>query len=82
MFFMVFSNIEDRTNAIKRLKNNEILAVFHYISLHSSPYYTDKYSGAPLPNTDKFTDCLLRLPMFYELTFEEIDTIVECIKVN
>jgi len=82
MFFIVFSNIEDRTNAIKRLKNNGVLAVFHYISLHSSPYYNDKYSGAPLPNTDKFTDCLLRLPMFYELSFSQIDTIVESLKVK
>jgi dTDP-4-amino-4,6-dideoxygalactose transaminase len=82
MFFIVFSNIEDRSNAIKRLKDNGILAVFHYISLHSSPFYTDKYSGEALPNTDKFTDCLLRLPMFYELSFEQIDKIIECLKGN
>lgn len=82
MFFIVFSNIEDRSNAIKRLKDNGILAVFHYISLHSSPFYTHKYSGEALPNTDKFTDCLLRLPMYYELSFEQIDKIIECLKGN
>ena len=80
MFFILFSSIEDRTKAIERLKSNDILAVFHYISLHSSPYYTDKYTGESLPNTDMFTDCLLRLPMYYELSFEQIDTIIDCLK--
>ena len=79
MFFIIFSNIEDRTKAIERLKSNAILAVFHYISLHSSPYYADKYIGADLPNTDKFTNCLLRLPMFYELSFAQIDNVIECL---
>ncbi|MES2701587.1 MAG: dTDP-4-amino-4,6-dideoxygalactose transaminase [Bacteroidota bacterium] len=67
MFYLVFDNLEHRTAAIDLLKENGVYAVFHYLSLHKSPYYTDKHDGRDLPETDRYTDCLLRLPMFYEL---------------
>lgn len=80
MFYLVFEDLQKRTDYIKKLKNKDILAVFHYISLHSSPYYTSKHDGRILSNADKFTDTLLRLPMYYELDFKDIDVIVECFK--
>ncbi|MCF8450111.1 MAG: dTDP-4-amino-4,6-dideoxygalactose transaminase [Taibaiella sp.] len=67
MFYLVFDNIESRTKAIDWLKQHNINAVFHYISLHNSPYYTSRYDGGDLPQTDRYTDCLLRLPMYYDL---------------
>jgi dTDP-4-amino-4,6-dideoxygalactose transaminase len=67
MFYIVCNSIEQRTALIKHLKNEEILAVFHYISLHSSSYYSDKHDGRELRNSDKFTNTLLRLPMYFEL---------------
>jgi dTDP-4-amino-4,6-dideoxygalactose transaminase len=48
------------------------MAVFHYISLHKSPFYKEKHDDRMLPETDKFTDCLLRLPLFYELIETEV----------
>ena len=82
MFYVIFSNLQDRTKAIENLKKYDVLAVFHYISLHSSPYYNEYYKGEILPNTDRFTECLLRLPLFYELTFEQIDFIIENLTVE
>jgi dTDP-4-amino-4,6-dideoxygalactose transaminase len=67
MFYLICHSIEQRKALIEHLKKEEILAVFHYISLHSSPYYCNKHDGRALMNSDKFTECLLRLPMFYEL---------------
>lgn len=78
MFYVCFENLDDRTKYIEKLKSNEIWAVFHYISLHSSPYYSSKHDGRDLINTDKFTNTLLRLPMYYDLKFEDIDYIKEC----
>lgn len=78
MFYIVFQNIQTRTEAIEKLKKNDILSVFHYISLHSSSYYKEKHDGRVLKNSDRFTDCLLRLPMYYELTEQEVDEIVNC----
>ena len=79
MYYLVCQSLEQRTELIKRLKENEILAVFHYLALHNSEYYRDKHDGRNLNNTDRFADCLVRLPMFYELTNAQIDKIVQII---
>ena len=67
MFYLVCKNLEQRTAIIEKLKNKDILSVFHYISLHSSPYYKEKSGTQMLNQSDKYTDCVLRLPLFYEL---------------
>ena len=72
MFYLVCNNIDERTALISRLKEESIGAVFHYLSLHSSDYYRDKHDGRSLPNCDHFADCLVRMPMFYELTLDEV----------
>lgn len=72
MFYLVCKNLEQRTALIHHLKQNDIWAVFHYISLHKSPFYESKHDGRILPETDNFTDCLLRLPLFYELNVNEV----------
>lgn len=79
MFYLICNNLEQRTELIKKLKENDILAVFHYLSLHSSPYYNNKHDGRKLPNCDKFADCLVRLPMYYDLTKENVKLICEII---
>ena len=67
MFFLTCESLVQRTAIIQKLRDANILAVFHYLSLHSSPYYSDKHDGRALPETDKFSDCLIRLPLFFEL---------------
>ena len=80
MFYLVCNSLEERTALIASLKTEHIGAVFHYLSLHSSPYYLDKHDGRELPNCDHFADCLVRLPMFYELTVEQVKDICTVIK--
>ncbi len=80
MFYLVCRNLEERTALIKRLKENGILAPFHYLSLHSSPYYAPKHDGRALPECDRYADCLVRLPMFYDLTEDEVRAICDIIK--
>ena len=79
MFYLVCNSLDGRTALIKKLKDNDILAVFHYLSLHSSPYYQDKHDGRPLPQCDRYADCLVRLPMYYGLTSDEINRICSII---
>ena len=79
MFYLVCRSLEERNGLIALLKEKGIYAVFHYISLHTSPFYKDKHDGRELPNADHFTDCLLRLPLFYELTEEQVDFIADTI---
>src|SRR5690606_39862993 len=80
MFYMIFNSIEHRASVIKKLKDNNIHAVFHYLSLHKSPFYHDKHDGRELLISDHYSDCLLRLPMYFELEDDNVNKIIEIIK--
>lgn len=82
MFYLVLNSLEKRTILIDHLKNSGILAVFHYLSLHSSDFYKDKHDGRELKNCDDFADCLVRLPLFYELPQSDIEHIIKSIKTS
>ncbi|GAB1055861.1 MAG: dTDP-4-amino-4,6-dideoxygalactose transaminase [Shewanella algae] len=77
MFYLVCENLEQRTSLIQHLKDNGVHAVFHYLSLHTSEYYKTKHIDNELPHSDFFTDTLIRLPLFYELTNEQVEYICE-----
>ena len=79
MFYLVLPDLEKRTALIQHLKDNGIMAVFHYLSLHSSAYYHDKHDGRALPECDRYADTLVRLPMYYDLAIEDVERICECI---
>lgn len=72
MFYLVCKNPDERTKLIARLREDNILAIFHYLSLHKSPFYGARHDGRELPNADRYTDCLVRLPMYYNLDTESI----------
>ena len=76
LFYLVCKSLEERTALIEHLKAKNIAAVFHYQSLYKSPYYAPFHQGKDLPNCDRFTDCLLRLPLFYELTDIQQDRVI------
>jgi dTDP-4-amino-4,6-dideoxygalactose transaminase len=80
MFYIVCENVEQRTSIINLLKDNGILSVFHYISLHKSLYYSKIYNGNPLTESDRFSDCLLRLPLYYELSESTVTLISNIIQ--
>ncbi|MCL5247325.1 dTDP-4-amino-4,6-dideoxygalactose transaminase [Cellulophaga sp. 20_2_10] len=82
MFYVITKNIKERDALIAHLKGNEIHAVFHYLSLHKSPYYTKNNtleSGQELLQSDRYTDCLIRLPLFYNLKVSEVNMISKVI---
>ena len=72
MFYLVCNSIEERTALIHHLRNHNIYAVFHYLSLHKSEYYIDKHDGRELSWADHYTDCLVRLPFYYELSDSDL----------
>ena len=81
MFYIKAKNLEERTALIDHLKANGILAVFHYIPLHSAPagqkfgrfHGEDEY-------TTKESERLCRLPMYYRLQQEQVDYIISKVK--
>ena len=78
MFYLKAKDIEDRSAFISFMKQNEIMCVFHYIPLHTAPaglkygrfHGEDRY-------TTKESERLVRLPMFYDLTLEQVDHICD-----
>lgn len=80
MFYIICKSSEQRDEIISALKANDVLSVFHYLSLHKSPFYHSKHDGRELPESDRYSSCLLRLPMYYELSKEEVIMICDTIK--
>jgi len=79
MFYIICESFEIRSKLIEFLKTRNILAVFHYFPLHNSPYYSGRHDGRSLPNATHYSDCLLRLPMYVDLTEKEQDFIIHAV---
>jgi dTDP-4-amino-4,6-dideoxygalactose transaminase len=82
MFYITCASLKERSELIEHLKQNDIHAVFHYLSLNKSPYYLSTIGESEvksLENSDRYTDTLLRLPMYYELDEKDIKKIVDVI---
>lgn len=79
MFYLVTRNGAERERLIGALKQNDILAVFHYLSLHKSPYQAGNSNQTELTNSDTFSECLVRLPLYYELTQQQQQQITDTI---
>lgn len=81
LFFILCKSLKERNELLKFLNKRGIQAITHYLPLHESPFYTEKHDGRILPNTQKFCDQILRLPMYYGLKEEEQRYIIESIKI-
>lgn len=81
MFYLKCKDIEERTRLIAHLKKNDVLAVFHYIPLHSAPagLKFGRFDGED-EFTTKESERLMRLPMYYGLGTEETKHIIDTVK--
>ena len=70
MFYLVANSLEHRSKFINKLKENNISCVFHYLSLEKSDFYKPIYKGKDLINSNKYSDCLVRLPFFHEIDID------------
>jgi dTDP-4-amino-4,6-dideoxygalactose transaminase len=80
IFYIVCKSVEERAALISFLRTNSIQAMFHYISLHSSKFYLSKNKEIALPNAKRFSDCLLRLPLFPDLSEKDIKFVAAKVK--
>jgi len=79
IFYIICKSVEERTLLINKLRDDGILAVFHYIALHNSPFNKKESDDMVLKNAEYYTDCLLRLPLFYDLKYKEQTRIINSI---
>jgi dTDP-4-amino-4,6-dideoxygalactose transaminase len=80
MYYIVCKNANEREGLIQKLKSHGILAVFHYLSLHKSAFFEGKHDGRNLPESDFYSDCLVRLPLYYELELDQQAFIITTIQ--
>ena len=77
LFHLVLPDLATRTRYIAHLKASGIMAVFHYQSLHRSPFFQGKGDGRALPWADRYSDCLVRLPLYHELSEPDQRRVIE-----
>ncbi len=76
IFYIVCKTTAERSALILFLKEKGVQSMFHYPGLHTSPFYTTNNMQIPLlPNAEKFAACLLRLPLFIELSNAAIEIV-------
>lgn len=76
IFYFTCSSLEKRTKLISHLKQNNIPASFHYQALHKSTFAN---SGINLPNSENYSDTLIRLPLYVDLKESEVNSIITVI---
>jgi len=75
MFYILSESRQQRKKLIEFLDKNGVMAVFHYVPLHRAPFWKGKYQHISLPVTDRVSDTLLRLPLYYDLEPGEVEYI-------
>ena len=76
IFYIITRSLKERTELAQFLKDQDIMAVFHYVPLHSSP--AGKLYGrtnGTLEVTERVSDCLLRLPLYYEMRDDDVHSV-------
>ena len=64
MFYLLFPDLARRSDFIAQMKARDVMCVFHYLPLHSSDYYRAQHDGRELGNCDRYSDTLVRLPLY------------------
>ncbi|MFT4545626.1 MAG: dTDP-4-amino-4,6-dideoxygalactose transaminase [Bacteroidia bacterium] len=79
-FYLVTNSKEERNKLIRGLAEEGISAPFHFQSLHKSAFFEDKYDGPSLSNSDRFSDCLMRLPLYHELRADQQQYVISSVR--
>jgi dTDP-4-amino-4,6-dideoxygalactose transaminase len=77
LFALVFRSGEQRTRFIAHMRAAAIATPFHYQALHASPLGRTLHDGRPLPNSDRLSSCLVRLPLFFNLGDEDVGRVID-----
>ncbi|RSK40817.1 dTDP-4-amino-4,6-dideoxygalactose transaminase [Hymenobacter perfusus] len=80
LFALLCRTEAERDALLAHLRAQHILAVFHYLPLHSSPYYTARHDGRLLPHATRFGQTLVRLPLYHDLQPEQQQRVVAAIQ--
>ena len=77
IFYLICNSAHERSALLDFLLKENIMAVFHYICLHDSPYYKEKHDGRNMPNAKKYENCLVRLPLWVGMSEREVQYVIK-----
>jgi dTDP-4-amino-4,6-dideoxygalactose transaminase len=81
LFYLLLADERQRDRCLASLRSRGIMAAFHYVPLHSSPFgMSMAENGGPLPVTDRIASTLLRIPMHPRLTDQDVERVIEAVK--
>jgi dTDP-4-amino-4,6-dideoxygalactose transaminase len=78
LFALVMRTGEQRGRFIEFMRARGVMCPFHYVSLHRSPMGSRFHDGRPLPMTERLSECLVRLPLFFNITDAEVAHVIGC----
>ena len=76
LYYLICNTPEQQRTLLEALKERGVGAVFHYVTLHDSPFARKRYQKVELPNATRFSESLIRLPLYYDLSKREQDYII------
>lgn len=82
MFYLVCKNEYQRDFLLKKFNESGIFAVFHYLSLHKSTYFDNKYIGKSLERSDFYSETLIRVPFYINLPVENVISNIVTLDIN
>jgi dTDP-4-amino-4,6-dideoxygalactose transaminase len=77
LFAMVFPLSESRRKFIAGMRDREVSTPFHYVALHLSEVGRRFHDGSVLPNAEQLTECLVRLPLFFNMSDEMVEAVID-----
>ncbi|MCE2934965.1 MAG: dTDP-4-amino-4,6-dideoxygalactose transaminase [Cyclobacteriaceae bacterium] len=76
LFYILMNSADSRDRALDYFKAHNVQAIFHYLPLHSSPFFRTRFQGPELVNANRYASQLIRLPLFTEMTTEQVERVV------
>lgn len=80
VFALLCATEAERDALLEHLRQHHILAVFHYLPLHQSPYYASRHDGRALSHAERYARTVVRLPLFHNLTAEQQNRVIEAVR--
>ena len=80
MFYLLANSLDARSELISHMNQRGVMAVFHYVPLHCSPFYRRSFGDCELPVTEELSDRLVRLPLYFSLDDADVDRVVEAVR--
>jgi dTDP-4-amino-4,6-dideoxygalactose transaminase len=80
IYYLVCRAPQERDALLAHLQAQEVQAVIHYQALHRSPYYLERAAPVALPHAERYSDCLLRLPLFCEITEQQQERVCAAVE--